>query len=69
MTEPTDAELQPLLERLAPIANKYGRPERDVLLWLRSPTIYFRDERRPVDHLHDPGEIVRIAEEAWGVEW
>jgi hypothetical protein len=69
MAEPTDDELRPLLERLAPIANKYGRRERDVLYWLRSPTTYFADERRPVDHLHEPDKIVRIADEAWGVVW
>jgi hypothetical protein len=69
MAEPTDDELRPLLERLAPIAAKYGRPERDVLFWLRSPTTYFADEGRPVDHLHEPDEVVRIADAAWGVIW
>ena len=67
--EPTDAELRPLLLRLAPIAEKYGWPERDVLYWLRAPTTYFADEGRPVDHLDEPDEIVRIAGEAWGVIW
>jgi hypothetical protein len=69
MAESTDAELQPLLERLAPIAEKHGWPEKDVLYWLRSPTTYFADEGRPVDHLHEPAEIVRIADQAWGVIW
>jgi len=67
--EPTDDELRPLLERLTPIAEKHGWPERDVLYWLRSPTTYFADEQRPVDHLDEPDEIVRIAAQDWGVIW
>jgi len=69
MAEPTDDELRPLLLRLAPIAEKHGWPERDVIYWLRSPTTYFADDRRPVDHLDEPDEIVRIAAEDWGVIW
>ena len=69
MAEPTDDELRPLLESLAPVAEKHGWPDRDVLLWLRAPTTYFADEGRPVDHLDKPSEIVRIADEAWAVIW
>jgi len=69
MAEPTNEELRPLIERLAPIAEKHGWPKRDVIHWLRSPTTYFADERRPIDHLDDTDEIVRIADEAWGVIW
>lgn len=54
---------------LGDLAFWYGLGVEDVLLWLLSPTTFFEDGGRPVDHFDDFGLVLRVAENAWGVDW
>ncbi|MDJ0357245.1 hypothetical protein [Paenarthrobacter sp. PH39-S1] len=43
--------------------------EEDLALWFVSPTSYFEDEGRPVDHLDHPHALTEAAEAKFTVEW
>jgi len=51
------------------LAERYEWDTADVILWMMSPTTYFEEEDRPVDHVDDAPRVVDVAEKAWGVEW
>jgi hypothetical protein len=52
------------------LADANGWEPEDVVLWLCSPTTYFEDESRPVDHIDtDPDQVLDVAARAWDVEW
>jgi hypothetical protein len=51
------------------LAERYEWDTADVILWMMSPTTYFEEEDRPVDHVHDAHRVVDVAQKAWGIEW
>lgn len=58
--------VRPLLKKLKEIADEYDWNCQSVVLWMTSPTTYFADEGRPVDHLHEPAKVVAAFEDAAG---
>ncbi|WP_426624291.1 hypothetical protein ACPPVW_17260 [Leifsonia sp. McL0607] len=59
-----------IVKSLVQLAKASGWDVEDVVLWLCSPTTYFEDESRPVDHVDsDPDQVLEIAQRAWDVEW
>jgi hypothetical protein len=68
--DPTVGRVRPLVKSLTQLANASGWEPEDVVLWLCSPTTYFEDESRPVDHFNNDTDVVlEVARRAWGVEW
>lgn len=62
--------VRPLVKTLMQLADASGWDREDVVLWLCSPTTYFEDESRPVDHFDtDPDQVLDVARRAWGVRW
>ncbi|WP_025159178.1 hypothetical protein [Leifsonia aquatica] len=60
----------PLVADLMALAVDSGWAAEDVVLWLCSPTTYFADGSRPVDHfVADPARVLEVARRAWNVEW
>lgn len=60
----------PLAKSLLDMAGETGWEPEDVVLWLCSPTTYFEDGSRPVDHFDsDPDRVLDVARQAWAVEW
>lgn len=51
------------------LAERYEWDAADVIMWMMSPTTYFEEEDRPVDHVHDAHRVVDVAQKDWGVEW
>lgn len=51
------------------LAERYGWSASGVILWMMSPTTYFEDEDRPVDHVDDGPRLLDVAESAWSIEW
>ena len=43
--------------------------EESVLLWLTAPTTWWGEDSRPVDHLHEAGEVLRAFRSHYGTEW
>ena len=62
--------VKPLVKALMQLANASSWEPEDVVLWLCSPTTYFEDESRPVDHFDaEPNQVLDVARHAWNVEW
>jgi hypothetical protein len=62
--------VRPFVKDLLRLADANGWEPEDVVLWLCSPTTYFEDESRPVDHIDtDPDQVLDVAARAWDVEW
>ena len=58
--------VRPLLNDLKEIASENGWSGQSVVFWMTSPTTYFVDQGRPVDHLHEPAKVVAAFEDAAG---
>lgn len=62
--------VKPLVKPLLQLAGACSWEPEDVVLWLCSPTTYFEDGSRPVDHFDsDPDRVLDVARRAWAVEW
>lgn len=58
--------VRPLLKDLEKIAIEYGWEGHDIIFWMTSPTMWFADHGRPVDHLHEPTEVIAALTDAAG---
>jgi hypothetical protein len=58
--------VRPLLKDLKEIADEYDWSGQSVVLWMTSPTTFFADHGRPVDHLHEPAKVVAAFTDAAG---
>lgn len=60
---------RPLLKDLQTIAGECGWDGQDVVFWMTSPTTFFADDGRPVDHLHEPAKVIAALEDRAGGQW
>jgi hypothetical protein len=58
--------VRPLLKDLKEIAGENGWDGQDIVFWMTSPTTLFADHGRPVDHLHEPAEVIAAFTDAAG---
>lgn len=61
--------VRPLMQDLKTIADEYGWDGADVVLWMTSPTTWFVDGGRPVDHLDEPARVIAAFEDEAGAQW
>ncbi|GAA3312035.1 hypothetical protein [Arthrobacter ramosus] len=61
--------VRPLLKDLKKIAREYGWDGQDVVFWMTSPSTWFADHRRPVDHLHEPAAVMAALTDEAGIQW
>ncbi|RNL51409.1 hypothetical protein [Arthrobacter oryzae] len=61
--------VRPIMKDVKKIADEYGWDGTDVVLWMISPTTWFADERRPVDHFEEPARILAAFEDEAGGTW
>lgn len=62
--------VKPGVKELLQLAEANSWEPEDVVLWLCSPTTYFEDGSRPVDHLDaEPDRVLDVARRAWTVDW
>ena len=60
---------RPLLKDLKKIAGECGWDGQNVVFWMTSPTTFFADHGRPVDHLHEPAKVIAaLTDQACG-QW
>ena len=62
-------QMRPLMKDLKKIADEYGWNGSDVVLWMTSPTIWFADEGRPVDHFDEPARVLGAFEDEAADQW
>lgn len=55
--------VRPLFKDLKEIASEYDWSGQSVVLWMTSPTTFFADHGRPVEHLHEPAKIIAAFED------
>lgn len=67
--DPSLGRVKPLVKPLLQLADANSWEPEDVVLWLCSPTTYFEDGSRPVDHFAEPDRVLDVARRAWGVDW
>lgn len=60
--------LRPVIADLISLGDAHHRTETGLIQWLMSPTTYLHD-RRPVDILDQPDELLKTAAMSFGVEW
>ncbi|BBH18655.1 hypothetical protein Back2_29420 [Nocardioides baekrokdamisoli] len=65
-----DGSVLPVIADLRTLGAEAGQDERNILLWLFSPTTYLPSAGRPIDILiSDPATVLAVAEQAWNIEW
>lgn len=57
------------MQDLKTIADKYGWNGSDIVLWMTSPTTWFADGGRTVDHLDEPARVLAAFEDEAGAQW
>lgn len=59
----------PVIPELLALTRGLGVSDEDLVLWMAAPSAAFADQRRPVDHLNDPGKLLAAAEAHFGAIW
>lgn len=60
--------VKPVVAELIALAETAGWDVEDVTHWLCAPTTYLEGDR-PVDYLNDGGRVLKVARDAWSIEW
>ncbi|RLP82307.1 hypothetical protein D9V34_10990 [Mycetocola lacteus] len=62
--------VKPFVKPLVALTQASNWDEVDAVLWLCTPSTYFDDASRPVDHLDtEPERVMEIARRAWNPGW
>ncbi|WP_284753199.1 hypothetical protein [Arthrobacter sp. efr-133-R2A-120] len=61
--------VRPLLKELKKIASEYDWDGQDVVFWMTSPTTWFAEYGRPVDHLDEPAAVIAALTAEAGIQW
>jgi hypothetical protein len=64
-----DGNFRDFIKALKLIGLQHDRGDKSLIVWMCIPTTYIIGSRRPVDILDDPETILRVAKEAWSVQW
>jgi hypothetical protein len=60
--------VRPVIAELIELARRHEWSEIGLIEWLCSPTTYL-EGGRPVDIIDDPARLLRVAQDALGVQW
>lgn len=61
--------IHPIINPLLALARENGWPAKDVTLWMTSPSGWFADCRRPVNHLGDATKVLEAARDSFEGMW
>lgn len=61
--------VRPVMAKLITAARDNNRSDEDLVYWLTSPSSFFREEDRPVDHLHEEERVLDAALEQFEGSW
>jgi len=61
--------VRPVIRALIPLARDNGWSDPDLVTWICSPTSFFPEEDRPVDHLGEPERVLAAARDAFEGAW
>lgn len=61
--------IRPIIPKLITMAKDNHQTDEDLILWLSSPSSYFREEDRPVDHLEEESRVLAAAADEFAETW
>jgi len=59
----------PVMPRLIALARENGRSDDDVVFWLTSPSSFFAEQDRPVDHMREDERLLAAARDQFEGSW
>lgn len=59
----------PVIPKLTALARENGRSDEDLVFWLTSPSSYFHEQDRPVDHLSEEDRVLAAARDQFEGSW
>jgi len=62
-------EILPIIPQLIALARENDRTDEDLVYWLVSPSTYFRDGGRPVEHIREEGRLLAAAADQFEASW
>jgi hypothetical protein len=60
--------IRPVIAEYLELGREFNRSEVGLIQWLVRPTTYL-DGKRPVDVIDDPGRLLSVARDAFGIQW
>jgi hypothetical protein len=61
--------VRPVMANLITLARDNGRSDEDLVFWMTSPSSYFHEEDRPVDHLDEEERVLAAAQDQFEGTW
>lgn len=59
----------PVMPKLIALARENGRSDEDLVFWLTSPSSFFHEQDRPVDHLSEEDRVLAAARDQFEGTW
>ncbi len=59
----------PVMPKLIALARENGRSDEDLVFWLTSPSSFFHEKDRPVDHLREEDRVLAAARDQFEGTW
>lgn len=59
----------PAMPQLITLARENGRSDEDLVFWLTSPSSFFHEQDRPVDHLDEEDRVLAAARDQFEGTW
>lgn len=59
----------PAMPKVIALARENGRSDEDLVFWLTSPSSFFREQDRPVDHLGEEDRVLAAARDQFEGSW
>jgi hypothetical protein len=59
----------PVMPKLIALARENGRSDEDLVFWLASPSSFFHEQDRPVDHLGEEERVLAAARDQFEGTW
>jgi hypothetical protein len=63
------AVVVPVMPKLIALARENGRSDEDLVFWLTSPSSFFHEQDRPVDHLREDDRVLAAARDQFEGTW
>jgi hypothetical protein len=61
--------VRPVMANLITLARDNGRSDEDLVFWMTSPSSFFHEEDRPVDHLDEEERVIAAAQDQFEGTW
>lgn len=67
--DPDKSAVVPVMPKLIALARENERSDEGLVYWLTSPSSFFHEQDRPVDHLHEEERVLAAARDQFEGTW